>query len=166
MADIIYSNVPDLMRRLKAIEPSLVRQLQREAKDPAKKVQTAIVDAIPAQAPRRGMNHRGRTSWNNSVNYRGKVVPAKSVSISFRSGGSKNANITSLVRVIANSPAVAIVDTARGHRTPQGEIFVRGLGGQPSRYVWPAAMKSLPGVQAEVRIVLDRFAAEASRRLF
>ena len=166
MADVIYSNVRDLNKRLKAIEPSLVRQLQKEAKNAAKPVQVAIVNAIPVQAPRRGMNHNGRTSWNNSVNYKGRPVPAKSVTIGFRSGGSKNASVTSLVRVTANSPAVAIVDTAQRSRTKQGEVFIRGLGGKPSRYVWPAAMSALPAVQTEVRMVLDRYAAIASRRLF
>lgn len=166
MSDVIYSNVRDLNRRLKSIEPTLVRQLQKEAKVAAKPVQAAIVNAIPTDAPRRGMNHKGRTSWNNSVNYKGRPVPPKSVTIGFRSGGSKKSNITSLVRVTANSPAVAIVDTAQRGRTPQGEVFVRGLGGQPSRYVWPAAMKALPAVQTEVRMVLDRYAEIASRRIF
>lgn len=166
MADVIYSNIRDLNRRLALIEPTLVRQLQKEAKNAAKPVQNAIVSAIPERAPLRGMNHRGRTSWDNSVNYKGRRVPAKSVTVNFRTGGSKKANITSLVRVQANSPAVAIVDTAQKGRSPQGEIFIRALGGRPSRIVWPAAMKALPSVQAEVRIVLDRYSEIASRRIF
>jgi hypothetical protein len=166
MADVIYSNVRDLNKRLDTVEAGLKRELQKEAKNAAKPLQTAIVNAIPTSAPRRGMNHNGRTSWNNSVNYKGQRVPAKSVTIGFRSGGSKRATVTSLVRVVANSPAVAIVDTAQRGRTPQGLVFVRGLGGSPSRYVWPAAMRALPAVQTEVRIVLDKYAAIASRRLF
>ncbi len=166
MSDVVYSNIRDLNRRLASIEPTLTRQLQKEAKLAAKPVQAAIVNAIPSSAPRRGMNHNGRTSWNNSVNYKGQVVPPKSVTIAFRSSGSRKANITSLVRVQANSPAVAIVDTAQRGRIPQGEVFVRGLGGQPSRYVWPAAMRALPAVQAEVRMVLDRYSEIASRRIF
>jgi len=175
MADVIYSNVPDLMRRLKAIEPTLVRQLQSEAKKPAKKLQAEIVNAIPSTSPfagrrKDGFTHNGRTSWNNSVNYKKKRVPAKSVSINFKSSRSKQANVTSLVKIQVNAPSVAIADTAQRARTPQGAAFVTALnyafGSKPSRIVWKAAEKSLPAVQAEVRIVLDRFAVEASRRLF
>lgn len=163
MSDVIYSNIRDLNRRLDRLDTGLKRELQKEAKRPAKKIQSAIVAAIPTAAPRRGMNHNGRTSWNNSVNYKGQLVPAKSVSINFKSGGSKRAAITSLVRVTVNSPAVAIVDMATNYKTKQGEVFIRGLGGRPSRYVWPAAERSLPEVQAEVRMVLEKYQTIAGR---
>ncbi len=164
MSDVIYSNIRDLNRRLDRLDTGLKRELQKEAKRPAKKVQSAIVAAIPLESPRRGMNsHRGRTSWNNSVNYKGQLVPPKSVSINFKSGGSKRADITSLVRVTVNSPAVAIVDMAANFKSKRGEIFVRGLGGRPSRYVWPAANSSLPEVQAEVRMVLEKYQTIAGR---
>lgn len=157
MADIIYSNIRDLNRRLDLIDVKLKRELQREAKKPAKVLQSAIVAAIPDRAPLRGMYHRGRTSWDNSKNWKGQATPPKSVSISFKSAGSRRANITSLVRVIANSAILSIIDTAHNVRSPQGEIFIRSLGGSPSRYVWPAVEKKLPAVEAEVRMVLDKY---------
>lgn len=158
MSDVIFSNIRDLNRRLDLIDTKLKRELQKEAKRPAKVLQTAIVAAIPARAPLRGMNHRGRTSWDNSVNYKGQRVPAKSVSVNFKGTGSKKANITSLVRVQANSPIVSIVDTAHRSNTPQGAVFIRSLGGSPSRIVWKAVERTLPAVQAEVRMVLDKYA--------
>lgn len=157
MADIIYSNIRDLNRRLDLIDTKLKRQLQAEAKKPAKVLQAAIVAAIPDSAPLRGMNHRGRTSWQYSKNYKGNIVPPKSVSISFRSSGSRRANITSLVRVQANSAIVSIIDTANKARSEQGAIFIRSLGGSPSRYVWKAVEKKLPAVEAEVRMVLNKY---------
>ena len=157
MADIIYSNIRELNRRLDMIDVKLKRQLQAEAKKPAKVLQAAIVAAIPSSAPLRGMNHRGRTSWNNSKDYKGKVVRPKSVSVNFKSTGSKRSAITSLVRVQANSAIVSIVDTARVARSPQGTLFIRALGGTPSRYVWPAVERKLPAVEAEVRMVLDKY---------
>jgi hypothetical protein len=157
MADIIYSNIRELNRRLDMIDVKLKRQLQAEAKKPAKAIQAAIVAAIPNSAPLRGMNHRGRTSWNNSTDYKGKVIRPKSVSVNFKSGGSKRSAITSLVRVQANSAIVSIIDTAKVARSPQGTLFIRALGGTPSRYVWPAVERKLPAVEAEVRMVLDRY---------
>lgn len=167
MSDVIYSNIRDLNKRLDLVNTGLKRELQKEAKAEVKPLRAAIVAAIPSVAPRRGMRtHKGRTSWDYSTNYQGKVVPAKSVSISYKSGGSKRANVTSLVRVVVNSPAVAIVDMAAQAHSRRGEIFIRGLGGRPSRYVWPAANKALPEVQAKVRIVLDKYSKLASRSLF
>jgi hypothetical protein len=157
MADVIYSNVRELNRRLDLIDVKLKRELQKEAKKPAKVLQSAIVKAIPDSAPLRGMNHRGRTSWNNSQDYRGKIIRPKSVSINFKTGGSKKSMITSLVKVQANSAIVSIIDTARVARSPQGTLFIRALGGTPSRYVWPAVERQLPAVQAEVRMVLDKY---------
>jgi hypothetical protein len=158
MADVIYSNIRDLNRRLDVIDGSLKRKLQQEAKKPAKVIQAAIVKAIPDSPPLRGMNHRGRTSWNYSKNWKGDIIKPKSVSINFKSTGSKRAAITSLVRVQANSAIVSIIDTAGVARTPQGTLFIRALGGKPSRYVWPAVERQLPAVEAEVRMVLDKYA--------
>jgi hypothetical protein len=167
MADIIYSNIRDLNRRLDQIDTSLKRKLQQEAKKPAKRLQSAIVKAIPATSPfagkrKDGFTHKGRTSWNNSKNYKGTRVPAKSVSINFKSSGSKRADTTSLVRLQVNAPSVAISDTARVGRSPQGVAFVSALsgifGGSRSRIVWPAVERELPGVESEVRMVLDKYA--------
>jgi hypothetical protein len=166
MADVIYSNVRELNRRLDLIDVKLRRELQNEAKKPAKVIQDAIVKAIPAFSPflgKRidGWSHNGRTSWNNSVNYKKQRVPAKSVSVNFKGTGSKRTLITSLVRVVANAPSVAIADTARRARTKQGVAFIESLnarlGGNPSRIVWPAVERQLPAVEAEVRMVLDKY---------
>jgi hypothetical protein len=157
MADIIYSNIRELNRRLDMIDVKLKRQLQAEAKKPAKVIQAAIVAAIPNSAPLRGMNHRGRTSWNYSEDYKGKIIKPKSVSVNFKSTGSKRSAITSLVKVQANSAIVSIIDTAGVARSKQGALFIRALGGRPSRYVWPAVERKLPAVEAEVRIILDRY---------
>ncbi len=157
MSDVIYSNIRDLNRRLDLIDTKLKRELQKEAKRPAKVLQAAIVAAIPDSAPLRGMNHRGRTSWNYSKNWKGDIIKPKSVSVNFKSTGSKRASITSLVRVQANSAIVSIIDTAGVARSPQGGLFIRALGGRPSRLVWPAVEKKLPAVEAEVRMVLDKY---------
>ena len=165
MADIVYSNVRELTKQLKAIEPELRKQLIKDLKAVAKPVQAAIVARIPNNPPLRGMRHNGRTSWDNSTNYKGRRVPAKSVSVKFRAGGSKKQGITSLLSVQAMSPVVSLIDQARVGRSPQGVAMIRGLGMKASRYVWPAAMQALPQAEAEARRILNDASQKISRGL-
>lgn len=165
MADVVYSNVRELMRQLRAIEPELRKELVRDLKSVAKPVQAAIVNRIPSNPPLRGMRGNGRMSWDNSVNYKGRRVPAKSVTVKFRSGGSKRAAITSLISVQAMSPAVAMLDMARFGHTPQGIAMIRGVGSKASRYVWPAAESALPKAEAEAQRILNAASLKISRSL-
>lgn len=165
MADIVYSNVRELTKQLKAIEPELRKQLIKDLKAVAKPVQAAIVAKIPNDPPLRGMRGNGRMSWDNSVNYKGRRVPAKSVTVRFRSGGSRRSAVTTLLSVQANSPVVAMLDQARKGRSPQGIAMLRGIGRTASRYVWPAAEQALPKAEAEARRILNEASQKISRGL-
>lgn len=164
MADVVYSNVRELLRQIQQIEPELRKELVKEIKAVAKPVQAAVVQAIPDRAPLRGMNNNGRLSWDNSVNYKGRRIPSKSVTIKFRSGNSRFTAITSLVSVQVNSPVVSMIDMARNSNTPQGQHMVATLGRQPSRYAWPAAEKALPQAEAEAKKILDAASVRISRK--
>lgn len=161
--DVVYSNVRELTRRLKAIDPALRKALVRDLKKVAKPVREQITKAIPLRAPLSGMNNDGRLSWDNSVNKKGQRVGPRKTSLKFRQAGSKRAGVTSLVSVQALSPALAMVDTARKARTPQGAVMIRALGARPSRYVWPAAERALPEAQRQAQIVLNEAAIKISR---
>lgn len=165
MADIVYSNVRELTKQLQAIEPELRKQLIKDLKAVAKPVQAAIVARIPNNPPLRGMRHNGRTSWDNSQNYKGRRVPAKSVTVKFRSGGSRRAGITSLLSVQAMSPVVSMIDQARVGRSPQGIAMIRGIGMKASRYVWPAAEQALPQAEAAAQRILNEASQKISRGL-
>jgi hypothetical protein len=160
--DVVYSNTRELLRRLKNIDPALRKALIRDLKKVSKPVQTAIQNAIPAEAPLRGMNNNGRLSWNNSTNKNGQRINARKTALRFRAG-SKKPGITSLVSVQALSPALAMVDTARRAKTRQGAVMIRALAMRPSRYVWPAAEKALPEAQHESQLILNKAAAQISR---
>lgn len=164
MGDIIYSNVRDLMKQLDAIDPDLRKEFVKDLKRIAKPVQAEIVKAIPDRGPHRGMRGQGRLSWDNSINYKGKKVPAKSVSINFKSGGSRRSLTTSLIRVTVNSPIVALLDQAGKAHSKRGQQLLRIMGGKPSRWVWPAAERALPDAQAQAKIVLEKAANVVSRR--
>jgi hypothetical protein len=163
MGDVAYSNVRELTRRLKAIDPALRKALVRDLKKVAKPVQDRITNAIPMRAPLSGMNGRGRLSWDNSVNKKGQRVPARKTALKFRQGGSRRAAVTSLVSVQAMSPALAMVDTARNARSTQGTVLISKLMGRPSRYVWPAAEKALPEAQMQADKILKQAAIVISR---
>lgn len=164
MADVVYSNVRELLRQIQSIEPDLRKELVKDLKAIAKPVQAEIVSAIPARAPLRGMNNNGRMSWDNAVNYKGRKTPAKSVTVKFRSGNSRFTAITSLVSVQVNSPVVSMIDMARNSNTPQGQHMVATLGRKPSRYAWPAAERALPKAEAEAKKILDAAAVRISRK--
>jgi hypothetical protein len=166
MTDVVYSNIRDLMRMLNSIEPELKKQLVRDVKAVAKPVQAAIVARIPSSPPLKGMRNTGRLSWDNSVNYKGKRVPAKSVTVRFRSGNSRKSAITALVSVQANSPAVSMLDTAHKSSTQQGAAMIRNIIPSPrSRYVWPAAESALPQAEAAAKRILEAASIKISEGL-
>lgn len=187
--DYSVSDIRNLQRALKAIDPKLRTQLLREAKEPAKPVQAAVKNAIPSVAPLSGMN-QGRLSWQGSVDAKGRSYSPKDVKIQFRTSMSGKSLTTSLVRVRVASPAVVVADMAgksgkyfdkgyrgsgftreypykggtRRHRVNgQGRAMVRNLGGTPSRFVWPAAERSIPAARDAVDRVISKFAKMVSR---
>lgn len=178
MGDVVYTNVRELHRRLDAIDPALKKAMVKDAKLAAKPLQTGIKTAIPTVSPLSGFNNSGRLGY-------GVGKPAKSVTVSYRTGRSKISAITSLLSVKVNSPAVALMDyagrkprgavrqvtrpyaykgTTRQHRVNgQGEAMIDRLNQvrRASRFAWPAAERALPAIQAQVKGILDR----ASQRI-
>ncbi len=186
------NDVRELQRRLKRLDPSFRKALLREAKKPAKPVQAAIKNRLASVTPPSGMQ-RGRLNWNASTDAKGRVHPPTDVKIEFRTKSSGSRLFTSLVRVRAASPAVAMADmagrsgrsidagykgtgrtrsykwknTERMHRVNgQGRALIRALGGKASRYVYPAAESSLPQAMREVDKVVKDFASLVNMKGF
>lgn len=182
-SNIVY-DAKDLFNQLKTIEPKLKKEMLAEARKIAKTPQDLIKNAIPDVAPLSGMsiekNISGRTAW-------GAVKPADKVDFSTRTTGSKKYATTSLFRLIVASPMTAIADTAgKGSGVPrslvtkpyaykggtrthkingQGESMIRVLRTRrKSNFVYPAVQDSLPSVEAELKLVVDRFARKINRK--
>lgn len=177
---MVYSNVRELTRQLKAIEPALQKAMVKDIKTEIKPLQTAVKSALPKVSPLSGANTEGRLGF-------GQGRPANSTTIRYRAGYSKRTAITSLAAVVVNSPFTAVMDYAgkgggktrsavtrpyaykggtRTHRNNgQGQAMIDRLNNvrRPSRYAWPAAEKSLPMVQQKVKQVLDKASAMISR---
>jgi hypothetical protein len=188
--DYSVTEIRELQRRLKSIDPKLRTQLVRDAKEVGKPVQSSVKSAIAAVTPLSGMT-QGRLNWNSSVDAKGKTHAATDVKLQFRTRSSGRSNVTSLVRVQVASPAVVMADMAgksrnfmnkgykssgftreypykggtRRHRVNgQGEAMLKGLGGNASRYVWPAADGQIPAVRAKIEAILRKAYSDINRK--
>lgn len=180
--DYSVTQIRELQKRLKSIDPKLRTQLLRDAKAPAQAIVSKVKPAINAVTPLSGMT-RGRLNWNSSIDAKGKAHKPDDVKIQFRTRSTGRSNTTTLVRVQVASPAVVMADMAgrsnrfldagykgtgvtreypykggsRRHRVNgQGRKMIQNLGGSASRYVWPAAEQSIPAVRTQIEQVLAR----------
>jgi len=185
---VSVTNVREMQRRLKALDPALRRQLLREAKEPAKPIQRAVRSAIEAVTPISGLQ-TGRLNWYNSLDRKGKSHKPGEVAIQFRTKTSGYSKVTSLVRVRVQSPAVTMVATAgssnryidagykgsgytkeypykggmRRHKVNgQGRVMIEKMASRMQRdktaIAWPAAVRMLPEAKAKVDATLSKFA--------
>lgn len=188
--DYSVTDIRELQRRLKSIDPKLRTQLVRDAKEIAKPVQSAVKSRIAGVTPLSGMT-RGRLNWNSSVDAKGKAHKADDVKIEFRTRSTGRSNVTSLVRLRVASPAVVMADMAgksgsfinagykgsgmtkeyaykggtRKHKVNgQGRAMIANLGGRASRYVWPAAEDQIPAVRSKIEAVLRKAYADINRK--
>lgn len=109
--DLTVTDVRELQRRLKSIDPKLRTQLVRDAKKAGEPVQSAIKSRLSAVTPLSGMT-RGRLNWNSSIDAKGKAHKTDDVKLEFRTRSTGRSEITSLVRVRVASPAVVMADMA------------------------------------------------------
>lgn len=177
---VIY-DVKGLLRDLDALEPGLKKQLVRDAKAIGKPIASVIKSQIPTTAPLSGMTHHGRTGW-------GIGRPANQVQTKFRSGRSRYSAVTPLVSVWVTSTMTAIADVAgkggmrkakkvtseyaykdgsRRHAvTSQGRWMIRKLRERNlNNFVYPNVEDRIEDAQAEVKLVIDRYAAKVNRKL-
>jgi len=209
MADpnVIY-DVKGLLRDLEEFQPGMRKALVKDAKNAAKPIVTILKKAIPATAPLSGMsrfpvsrgasathpnggmnsNPNGRLAWGGSQTKKGARVPAKSVTVKFRSGRSRYSAVTPLVAVWVNSPMTAIADVAgkgamrkaksvtneyaykngsRRHRvTSQGRYMIKGLKERNlNNFIYPNVEDKIDDVSAEVKLIIEQYARKVNRKL-
>jgi len=183
--DVVY-NAKEIVKALKELEPGMKNAMVKEMRQVAAPANTAIKGVIPKVNPfissvRPVANTRGRLGW-------GVKVAADTVKPSFKTKASKKFAVTSLVSIVVSSPATALADVAgkgsgavlnpvtksysykggsRTHRTTtQGQKMIKHLKSRrASNFVYPAAEKSLPMVKAEIKLILERYAAKVNRKL-
>jgi hypothetical protein len=188
--DILVTDIRQMQRKLKEIDPDLRKQLLRDAKEVGSKAATIIERAIPQVSPLRASNSRGRLGWETQVNNKGQRLAANKTSVQFRTSGSGRSATTSLVAVKVLAPMTIIADIAgrsgrqinKGYRgsgftrefdrngiqvrmrlNGQGNGMIKKLGSGASRFAWPALIQDKPRLEAEVRAVIDRYTQIANR---
>jgi len=124
--DYSVTEIRELQRRLKSIDPKLRTELVRDAKKAGEPVQLAVKSAIAGVTPLSGMT-QGRLNWNISVDAKGKSHKPTDVKLQFRTRSSGRSNVTSLVRVQVASPAVVMTDMAGRSRAFMGAGY-KGTG--------------------------------------
>lgn len=182
MGENAYSvtDIRELQKRLKSIDPMLRTELVRNAKLEAQPIVQQVKSSVVSVNPLSGMT-RGRLAWYGSTDAKGKTHKPDDVVAQFRTRSSGRSDTTSLVRVAVRSPAVVMADMAgksgrfydagykgtgrtrqypykggtRSHKVNgQGRKMVANLGGSASRYVWPAVEQSIPAVRTAIEKVL------------
>ena len=104
-----------LIKTLKELDKSYVGEFYKNAKDIAKGVQAAVIKAIPASAPIRGMRAksvRGRLAWNIGKRAKSVVIRANRTVRRKSSFAKGKINTYPIVQVVAQSPAVVLADMA------------------------------------------------------
>jgi hypothetical protein len=180
--DLNVTDIRNLQKRLKAIDPTLRTALVRDAKAVAAPTVSAIKTAIGSVTPNSGMLRPGtRLNWNNAIDAKGRSHSALDVKPQFRTSMSGRSDRTSLVRVKVGNPAVALADMGgrsgryinagykgsgftreyaykggtRRHRVNgQFRGVTEKIGGSASRFVWPAAERSLPAARDAIEKIL------------
>jgi len=185
MASDIVFNAKEIVKALEDLEPGLKNKMVKEMRAIAKPEITAIKNAIPSTVPLSGLsqtkNPNSRLAW-------GAGVKANNVGLYFKTKASKKFAVTSLVSLIVKSPATALADVSgkgsgvpvrnvtrpyaykggtRTHRvTTQGSSMIQVLRSRrKNNFVYPAVEKSLPMLQVEIKLILERYTAKVNRKL-
>jgi len=181
-SDLSVTDVRELQKRLKAIDPMLRTQLVRDAKKIAAPTVSAIKSAVASVTPNSGMLRPGtRLNWNNAIDGKGRSHKANDVKPQFRTSASGRSDTTSLVRVKVGNPAVTLADmggrsgrymnagykgsgytkeysykggTRRHKVNGQFRGVQEKIGGSQSRFVWPAAEDAIPSARAAIEKIL------------
>lgn len=184
-SDVVY-NAKELVKALNELEPGMKNAMVKEMRKAAAPAISAIKSGIPSVNPfmssvRPVSNTNGRLGW-------GVGRKPDEVKLAFKTKASKKYAVTSLVSLRVNSPATALADTAgkgsgevrrrvtnsyqwkgqaRTHRvTTQGSTMIRALRSKrATNFVYPSVERSLPMVQAEIKLILERYAAKVNRKL-
>jgi hypothetical protein len=167
---IQVKGVAETMRELGKINPSLKKELNKDIRAILKPMLAEINQSIPKSPPLSGMTHNGRTGWGNRKNAQIKIDTRKP-----RRGLNDSPNVVpvNIVRIQTKGAPVAIADmagkaggtTSRREPKYQRPNFGRSLPGDPSRYMWKNAEKTIGSVEREMSDTIDRVVREANAEL-
>jgi hypothetical protein len=167
---IQVKGVASTLRDLGKINPSLKKELNKDIRNILKPMLSEINQSIPSSPPLSGMAHNGRTGWPNRKNALIKIDTRKP-----RRGlnGPSTKTAVNIVRIVTKGAPVAIVDmagkgggtTSRREPKYQRPTFARSLPGDPSRFMWKNAEKTIASVEREMNDTIKAVVFRANQEL-
>ena len=175
----------DLLTTIRKVEPTLIKQMRADVRDIASPIRDDIKAAIPEARPLSGMVTKvGRLAWNRTINVKKplKSVTVESfrkinpkytfysigrlrvwnaavvlTDMAGRSGTSINSKSeTREYDYTYHKKGQEIIGKRKHKINGQGIAMINGLRSRASRFVWPAAERSLPHAKLEVRKSLEQ----------
>lgn len=175
----------NLISTIRKVEPELIKTMRSDIRDVASPIRDDIKSAIPNTAPLSGMVTKvGRLAWNRTINVKKplKSVTIESfrrintrynfysigrlrvwnasvvlTDMMGRSGASINARAeTREYDYTYHRDGQEIIGKRKHKINNQGLRMIENLKSRASRFVWPAAERSLPHAKLEVRKSLER----------
>jgi hypothetical protein len=167
---IQVQGVAETMRELGKINPALKKELNKDIRAILKPMLNEINQSIPSAPPLSGMAHNGRTGWPNRKNALIKIDSRKP-----RRGLNETTTKVpvNIVRIVTKGAPVAIADMAgkaggdksRRETKYQRPNFGRALPGDPSRFMWKNAEKTIGSVEREMNATIKAVVFRANQEL-
>ena len=162
----------ETLRDLNKLDKELSKEIRKDIRRTVQPLADKINQAIPGGAPLSGMNHRGRTGWDNRKKVAVKLDTRKPRRYVDRPGRT----VTNVVRVTTKDAPTAIVDMAgragggqsRAPQSRQRPNFSSALTsrlGPPSRFMWREAEDALPEIERETMAIVRRVETIMNREL-
>lgn len=153
----------ETLRDLSKLDKELSKEIRKDIRQTVQPLADAINATVPGGPPLSGMDHKGRTGWNN----RKKVVVKLDTRKPRRYVDRPGRTVTNVVRVTTKDAPTAIVDMAgraggtqsRASQSRQRPNFAAALSsrlGPPSRFMWPTADNMVPEIQRNMEPIIKR----------
>ncbi len=153
----------ETLRDLNKLDKELSKEIRKDIRAVVQPLADAINAEVPGGPPLSGMDHNGRTGWNNRKKVAVKLDTRKPRKYIDRPGRT----VTNVVRVTTKDAPTAIVDMAgraggQASRAPQARRrpnFASALNsrlGPPSRFMWRTAEGQLDEIQRNMTPIINR----------
>jgi hypothetical protein len=153
----------ETLRDLNKLDKELSKEIRKDIRQTVQPLADAINNSIPGGAPLSGMEHNGRTGWNN----RKKVVVKLDTRKPRRYVDRPGRLVTNVVRVTTKDAPTAIVDMAgragggqsrapQARRRPNFASALSSRLGPPSRFMWREADNMVPEIQRQMEPIIKR----------
>lgn len=153
----------ETLRDLNKLDKELSKEIRKDIRQTVQPLADAINNSIPGGAPLSGMEHNGRTGWNQRKKVAVKLDTRKPRRYVDRPGRL----VTNVVRVTTKDAPTAIADMAgragggqsrapQARRRPNFASALSSRLGPPSRFMWREADNMVPEIQRQMEPIIKR----------